>query len=150
MEYKQNRTADQCRYFASDLNMYINETIPKDMTCTNIDTCLLKLEKENNPIRIIESKHSSEHNSKMQDVVLSILGEIAIYLDETNFKHKLDIYKVIGDYPFDNGVVIYSYKTAESKEFDKQELNDFLYFVIDFNKVNKRNKSFEKDFEGLI
>lgn len=138
MNYQEYRTCEEKSYFASDLNKYIQENLPRTFSCMNIDCLLLKLHSPDGKIfRIIESKHSSEKTRKSENMQNRTLETLQL-LDNNNNGIRVEVYKLIGDYPF-NKAEIYSYKYKEWKTINNEEMNSFLQFDIDFSSLKTRD-----------
>lgn len=119
------RTDKECRYYASDLNKYIQKTFPRTFTCTNIDTGLLKIDAGKHTVRIIETKHSLEHISDAQGWFLQDLTKIAKVNNQNLNMPKMYIYRITGDYPFIS-VKIYDYITGETIVLNKKEFDQWI------------------------
>ena len=117
------RTADELKYFGSDLNKWINKNCTKDMTVINIDVAQYK--RGISIIRLIESKHENETMSDSQRELLEKLAR----LHDT-----LEVFTVRGNVPYLT-VRITNMKTKEQKTVDAFQLKDFLEFKTIFDNL---------------
>ena len=88
---EQYRNEKDCRYFASDLNKFVNENCTKKITAGNIDLFMFLIKRNEERTIFIESKHSEEHENTAQIRAFRYFVE----------KYKLPFYLVRGDYPYD-------------------------------------------------
>ena len=109
------------KYYKGDLLPLIHTKVRKDMTCGDIDCIQWDYYKNN--LRIIESKRTNELNKNSQNKLLEFLSEIKIP------EYKVNVYKIIGDPPFEKSKVIHI-KSRVEKEFNQKELIDFLNILI--------------------
>jgi len=106
------------RYYGSDLNKWIAENCPKTFTTINIDLLLFKRTK--GILRIVESKHSSEHMGKSQFEVLKLLAWLFRLANQFQQKIQFEVYIITGDLPY-NQVKITDLVKKDFMFFDDSE-----------------------------
>ncbi len=125
---KQYRSTEkELRYFGSDLNKFIQEECPDNMTVNNID--LIQFKRRKGIIRVIEYKNKGEHMPATQRELLEELAEVFSFLNEYYEKRKFEIYIIEGSYPY-NDVTAHDLISGETIKFkgDTKEFKRFLEF----------------------
>ena len=105
------------KYHKGDILPLIHVKVRKDMTSGDIDG--FQWDYNKNVLRFIESKRTSEINKDSQNKFLQFLSRIEIP------GYKVNVYKIIGDPPFDTAKVIHV-NTGLEIEFNHSQLIDFL------------------------
>lgn len=119
----------ECRYFASDLNKFINKHCRKDMIANNIDLVLYR--SPDNILRIVESKHSHESSSSSQLKILRLLSSAKIDNNE------IEVYMISGNAPYETSDIMNIKDENCALQVTQENLIKFLNFELSFNDLTK-------------
>ncbi len=124
------RTPDECRYYGSDLNKFIDKETSHEKTVNNIDCVIYK--RSLRRLRLIESKHSAEGSPRTQDEVLSQLKWLLNLANEMSPDLICDIFKVWGNAPYEDGVKVNDLISGKTiRLYTKQDLIKWIDFERD-------------------
>jgi len=129
----QNRTGEECRYYASDFNKFVGLAVRHNFSMANIDTWIYKYPKPSDPIstpievKLIETKHTSEnyeYKKRQEEMMLEIAVDLTM-LNKFNKRTHYELFRLIGDPPYDE-VTIYSYMTKQTFTLKGQALKEWI------------------------
>ena len=117
-------------YYASSLNLFVNESCSKQMDCINVDCLMVKVEKKR--IRFIESKHRYEQVANSQSRVYGILNTIFKAIPES--KYQIEFCVVRGNYPYNEAEVSF-FDSDKKYTLTGDQLRDWLDFKIELSAI---------------
>jgi hypothetical protein len=119
-EYPDSEFKKKRNYYKGRLNPFVRFVCRPDMTTGDID--FIQWDFKKNKLRIIECKTCNENQKESQNKLLDFL---ASNLELKNKEYKLEIFKMIGDEPFEI-VKLINLQTKEIINYNQEEFIKFI------------------------